>query len=187
MAIHINGVTWLIRFAQKITSWLSGLRINSSSHTTNRIQNTLPSPTPTFSLQTMSTKTPNHHHHDHPNNQIIGKKNNVYDPNPGTESLQCATEGWIPPVIRASVGVAFSFRFREQLKAIAAVDGHRAGVDVPQSAIVSGRYHPLGANLGLGLIPTSKMYRNTDYLFMTTMHVGKIHVHISHSISVYEL
>ena len=76
-------------------------------------------------------------------------------PNPGTESLQCATEGWIPPVIRAGVGVAFSFRFREQLKAIAAVDGHRAGVDVPQSAIVSGRYHPLGANLGLWLIPRS--------------------------------
>ena len=43
--------------------------------------------------------------------------------------------------------VAFSFAFREEFKAIAAIDGYSAGINVPQSAIISERDYALCPNL----------------------------------------
>lgn len=67
-------------------------------------------------------------------------------PNPGTEPLQSPTEWWTSPMICTSV-VAFSFAFREEFKAIAAIDGYSAGINVPQSAIISERDYALCPNL----------------------------------------
>ncbi len=43
--------------------------------------------------------------------------------------------------------VAFSFAFREEFKAIATIDGYSAGINVPQSAIISERDYALCPNL----------------------------------------